>query len=53
MFGFMAHPAANTPGVPDFFLRTLGMTLLAKTIGKVKGVKIFSGKKAEGHNAIP
>jgi hypothetical protein len=53
MFGFVAHPAADTPGVSDGLRRALGMTLCAEAIGKIKGVKVFSGKKPEGHNAIP
>jgi hypothetical protein len=52
MFGFMTHSATDSPGVSDLFLRAIGVTLLAKTIGKVKGVKVLSGKKAKGHNAI-
>ena len=53
MFGFMAHPATDTPGVSDLLFRAIGVTLLAETIGKVKGVEVFSGKKPKAHNTIP
>ena len=52
MFSFMAHLPADTPGISNIFLNALGVSLLAKTIGKVKRVKVFSGKKTQSHNAI-
>ena len=53
MFSFMTHTATDTPGVSDFLLRAIGVTLLAETIGKIKGVEVFTGKKPKAHNAIP
>jgi hypothetical protein len=47
----MAHAATDTPGVSDLLLRTAGVTLLTKTIGKIEGVKVFSGKKPKADNA--